>query len=343
MIHFDFEVAAMTARLEGSEEILGAFRRHFSAFSAGTVHAAPAVRFSWDGLACRVRREGAAERAVAVRAPEFRIPATLALLAGELAALRPDLTILHANAVDGPHGAVVLAGESGAGKTTLAMELAGADGWRYVAEDWVLLDADGARILPFPRALNVRDGAGGETVVEHPGPRGATASLDRATVAILNVSANDPPCGVAGETWWMTSATDALRARIVGAGGDVEDDGPLVRASFVASLPGVARGELLAACEPDGALVVQTSRGVARRRSSRPTQRPPAPELRAIESSYALQVLMPQVIRPVGNSQGGTALLMRLARAFSQARFVAVVPGGTPAQTAHALREAAGA
>lgn len=343
MPHFDFEVAAVAARLEGLDDVVGAFRRHFIAFSAGAVHAAPAVCFSWNGLACRVLREGATERTVAVRDPEFRVPATLALLAGELAALRPDLTILHANAVDGPAGAVVLAGESGAGKTTLAMELAKADGWRYVAEDWVLLDADGGRILPFPRALNVRDGAGGEAVVEHPDPRGGTASLERATVAILNVSANDFRCEAAGETWWMTSATDALRARLLAVGGQIEDDGLLVRASFAASLPGEARGELLAACERDGALVVQTARGVARRRASRPTQRPSAPDLRAIEASYALQVLIPQVIRPAGSSLGGTALLIRLARAFANGRFVALIPGGTPARTARALREAVGA
>ena len=61
--------------------------------------------------------------------------------------------LLHAAAVATPAGAIVVAGESGAGKTTLALALL-ARGGRYISEECVGLDASGV-VAGLARPINV--------------------------------------------------------------------------------------------------------------------------------------------------------------------------------------------
>ncbi len=71
-------------------------------------------------------------------------------------------TTLHAGAVCGPEGAILLPAVSGAGKTTLTGFLV-ARGWRYCGDDVVGLGRLGATgeiyLLPFPTALGIKDGS----------------------------------------------------------------------------------------------------------------------------------------------------------------------------------------
>ena len=62
---------------------------------------------------------------------------------------REVTAILHAASVERDGGALVLAGDSGVGKSTLAFSLAEA-GWRLVADDLTAVDRAGA-VLAFPR------------------------------------------------------------------------------------------------------------------------------------------------------------------------------------------------
>jgi HprK-related kinase A len=66
--------------------------------------------------------------------------------------------LLHAGAVEREGRALLLTGESGAGKSTLSA-LLGERGWRFMGDEFALLDlADGA-LHPFPRAVSLKNDA----------------------------------------------------------------------------------------------------------------------------------------------------------------------------------------
>ncbi|MDB5685850.1 MAG: HprK-related kinase [Rhizorhabdus sp.] len=64
--------------------------------------------------------------------------------------------LLHAAAVERNGQAIILTGESGSGKSTLAA-LLGEDGWRLLADEFVLIDPDTGLIHPFPRAISLKN------------------------------------------------------------------------------------------------------------------------------------------------------------------------------------------
>lgn len=66
--------------------------------------------------------------------------------------------LLHAGAVSGPGGGVLLPGASGAGKSTLVATLVRA-GFGYLTDELVGMSAPGGRLLPFPRALTIKPGS----------------------------------------------------------------------------------------------------------------------------------------------------------------------------------------
>ncbi|HEX4108548.1 MAG TPA: hypothetical protein VHX88_10460 [Solirubrobacteraceae bacterium] len=88
------------------------------------------------------RSEAAAELPWWERAAPLR-PALFWALAG------PGRGLVHAGAVGDERGAVLLAGPGGSGKTTVALAAA-ADGMRYVADDYLLIEAG-----PPARAVNL--------------------------------------------------------------------------------------------------------------------------------------------------------------------------------------------
>ena len=66
--------------------------------------------------------------------------------------------LLHAATVEKDGRALVMTGESGAGKSTLAA-LLGERGWRLMGDEFALLDLDSGDLLPFPRAISLKNGA----------------------------------------------------------------------------------------------------------------------------------------------------------------------------------------
>jgi HprK-related kinase A len=66
--------------------------------------------------------------------------------------------LLHAATVEKDGRALVLTGESGAGKSTLAA-LLGERGWRLMGDEFALLDMDDGKLLPFPRAVSLKNGS----------------------------------------------------------------------------------------------------------------------------------------------------------------------------------------
>jgi len=64
--------------------------------------------------------------------------------------------LLHAGAVERNGRAVILTGHSGAGKSTLSA-LLGEQGWRFLGDEFVLLEPETGLIHPFPRAISLKN------------------------------------------------------------------------------------------------------------------------------------------------------------------------------------------
>ncbi|WP_375270777.1 HprK-related kinase A [Sphingomonas sp.] len=86
--------------------------------------------------------------------------------------------LLHASCVERDGRAFIMTGESGAGKSTLAT-LLGARGWRFMGDEFVLLDPLSGDVYAFPRLVSLKNEAIG--VVERALPGERFGPLLRAT------------------------------------------------------------------------------------------------------------------------------------------------------------------
>lgn len=82
--------------------------------------------------------------------------------------------LLHASAVERDGRALLMTGHSGAGKSTLAA-LLGERGWRFMGDEFALLDPATGLLHAFPRLVSLKNGAialmEGEADLERFGPR----------------------------------------------------------------------------------------------------------------------------------------------------------------------------
>jgi HprK-related kinase A len=92
------------------------------------------------------------------------LPLAQALLAAEMAmnlqialGWRRHL-LLHASAVEKDGKALIMTGASGSGKSTLAAML-GCKGWRFMGDEFVLLDLMTGEAVPFPRLISLKNEA----------------------------------------------------------------------------------------------------------------------------------------------------------------------------------------
>ena len=73
-------------------------------------------------------------------------------------ATRPEYLQIHAATLSRNGRGLIMAAESGFGKTTLAAGLL-ARGWEYLSDEFALIDPSDLRINPFPKALCVKHGS----------------------------------------------------------------------------------------------------------------------------------------------------------------------------------------
>ena len=66
--------------------------------------------------------------------------------------------LLHASAVERDGKVLVMTGESGSGKSTLAAML-GERGWRFMGDEFALLDLGDGAVYPFPRLVSLKNSA----------------------------------------------------------------------------------------------------------------------------------------------------------------------------------------
>lgn len=76
----------------------------------------------------------------------------------QMALGQKNYLLLHAATVEKDGRALIMTGESGAGKSTLAA-LLGERGWRLMGDEFALLDLDSGLLVPFPRAVSLKNGA----------------------------------------------------------------------------------------------------------------------------------------------------------------------------------------
>ncbi|WOE74233.1 HprK-related kinase A [Alterisphingorhabdus coralli] len=92
------------------------------------------------------------------------LPLTQGLLAAEMAMnLQMALgwrrhLLLHASAVERDGKVLLMTGESGSGKSTLSALLA-EHGWRFLGDEFALVDLDSGDIQGFPRAISLKNSA----------------------------------------------------------------------------------------------------------------------------------------------------------------------------------------
>lgn len=92
-------------------------------------------------------------------APQPAAHGLLALEMGmnlQVAAGMNRLLLLHAGAVERDGGALILSGDSGAGKSTLSAIL-GHGGWRFLGDEFALIDPASGSIVPFPRPVSLKN------------------------------------------------------------------------------------------------------------------------------------------------------------------------------------------
>jgi HprK-related kinase A len=129
--------------------------------------------------------------------------------------------LLHASSVEKDGRAIIMTGESGAGKSTLAA-LLGERGWRLMGDEFALLDMESGLLLPFPRAVSLKNGAiavmGAEVAADRFGPllegtpKGAIRHMQPNREAISRMEQGAKPALILFPRFGQASAIRAVGA-----------------------------------------------------------------------------------------------------------------------------------
>jgi HprK-related kinase A len=120
------------------------------------------VRLEPDKPWRRLIRPSVAIRGDHILPDALPLPLAQGLLAAEmgmnlqLALGERRFLLLHAASVERAGRGLILTGESGSGKSTLSA-LLGANGWRFMGDEFVLIDPASGEMVPFPRPVSLKN------------------------------------------------------------------------------------------------------------------------------------------------------------------------------------------
>jgi HprK-related kinase A len=120
------------------------------------------VRLEPDRPWRRVIRPSVAIRGDHILPDALPLPLAQGLLAAEmgmnlqLALGERRFLLLHAASVERDGQGLILTGESGSGKSTLSA-LLGANGWRFMGDEFVLIDPASGEMVAFPRPVSLKN------------------------------------------------------------------------------------------------------------------------------------------------------------------------------------------
>jgi hypothetical protein len=219
--------------------------------------------------------------------------------------------VLHAGGVAHAGRAWLLAGPSGAGKTTLTLALL-ERGFRLLSDDFAPLEPSTGRVHPFPKSLGVREG---------PGYEAAARLAERRGRAALRASDWEPaPLPLGGVLLFDgRDAAPAPREPFLWRVACVADAGPLIER--LAALPGVALAardgdEFLLTVDPvatDHAALtaaLDASRDVVVEHGSAGTAPPPGRDAAVVPIDPVCALFL--LLREVQNRRPQGALMRRL-------------------------------
>ena len=161
--NFTVQIGPITYRVASVwPQPIAALANLYRHYPAGDGIADYSVRLEPDRWWRRRLRPSIAIRGDYMLPDALPLPLAQGLLAAEmgmnlqLALGERRFLLLHAASVERDGRALILTGESGSGKSTLSA-LLGATGWRFMGDEFVLIDSDSGSIHPFPRPVSLKN------------------------------------------------------------------------------------------------------------------------------------------------------------------------------------------
>jgi HprK-related kinase A len=161
----DLRIGPVTFRIGSAwAEPLDVLRRLYGPYPAPEAVADFTVRLEPEKPWRRLVRPSVAIRGDYTLPDAAPLPLAQGILAAEMgmnlqmALGQKRFLLLHAGTVEREGRALLLTGHSGAGKSTLAA-LLGEQGWRFLGDEFALLDPDDGLIYPFPRLISLKNQA----------------------------------------------------------------------------------------------------------------------------------------------------------------------------------------
>ena len=366
MAEFRFQAAGLGVRLAGTPPVIATLEAIYRLFPPCGQEGSH-IDIEWDGQEAHWATSGNRSGTVQVLDPGFRPQITTILIARLLAESRPDLFLLHGNALQAAdsQSPLFLLGDSGAGKTTLTrLLLESHPGWRILAEDTILVDGPRRLALPFPRAAALREAGDAPGIkwgpIGAPGPaklleapatgRLVTTELPLAGTHIVLLERHETmlqPAAESGqpndpELTWTTYADQALEAALCQselpfAHLRLADGVACLR--FHRPLKTAERLQLEVMLEHAGAVTLHVE--PAREARIWRGERPASPRIEPLAASDGIHRTLKHIRRQTARQAAdppGKAFL-RLAQALGECRFHLLVPGGTPEETRETLEQ----
>jgi HprK-related kinase A len=160
---FDVRVGPVTFRVGSAwRSPVAALDQLYAAYPRSDTIPDYTVRLEPDKPWRRVIRPSVAIRGDHILPDALPLPLAQGLLAAEmgmnlqLALGERRFLLLHAASVEKDGKGLILTGESGSGKSTLSA-LLGANGWRFMGDEFVLIEPETGAMMSFPRPVSLKN------------------------------------------------------------------------------------------------------------------------------------------------------------------------------------------